>query len=179
MAITARSLKKLHLLLLAAYFGACILAWPLLPESIPVHFDFLGRVTAWTPASMAMWLMLPVLATALSAFIYAVSAEPEAWKLSPDDLERFRALPAEDRARITESADRSTALLLNLATVTFIGLQLAVYSVARGGLTRMPWHAQTIILGSIVLLVLLGFRNPSRLRARIHAACADVSGRTG
>lgn len=168
----ARTLKRLHFLLLAAYFGGCILALPRLPERIPLHFDFLGRVTAWAPTSAAMWLLLPVITTAFFLFAYAASSIPEAWKLSQEDLKRFRALTPGARARIAESAHRSLALVLILLTVTLMGLQLGIYVTAVGGLSRMPGYAEAIIVGPIVLVLFLSFRNRSRLRARIHTAHA-------
>ena len=167
----ARTLKQLHGVLLAAYFGGCILAWPGLPERIPLHFDFLGRVTARVHTSVGMWFMLPVIATALVLFLYAVSSIPEAWQLSPEDLKRFRALSADARACITESAHRTTAFVLILLTFALMGLQFGVYMTAVGGLNRMPWYAEVITLGPIVLIVVLSFRNRSRLHDQIGALC--------
>ncbi len=168
----ASTLKRLHVLLLAPYFGGCILAWPHLPERIPLHFDFLGRVTAWVPTSAAMWFLLPVLATAVVIFLYAASSIPEAWQLSQEDLRRFRALAPDARMRITESAHRSTAFALILLTLTLMGLQFGIYVTAVGGLNRMPWYAEVIILSPIVLVLFLSFRDRSQLHTQIHAAHA-------
>lgn len=168
--MTARTLKRLHFLLLAAYFGGCMLAWPRLPERIPLHFDFLGRVTAWVPASAAMWFLLPVLCIALVLFVYAASSVPEAWQLSREDLERFRALTPDARARITECAHHSTASALILLTLGLMGLQVGIYGTAVGGLNRMPWYAEVFILGPIALILILSFRDRSKLQTQIHAA---------
>ncbi len=173
-AMKARTLKRLHFLLVAAYFGGCVLAWPHLPERMPLHFDFLGRVTAWAPTSTAMWFLVPVLATAVVLFLYAAASVPEAWQLSREDLRQFRALAPAAQARITESAHRSTALVLILLTLTLIGLQLGIYSTAVRGLNRMPWYAEVSILSPIVLVLFLSFRDRSKLRTEIQAAYATA-----
>lgn len=169
-ALTSKNLKRLHFLLLAAYFGGCVLAWPRLPERIPLHFDFLGRVTAWVPTSAAMWFLLPVIATAVVLFLYAASSVPEAWQLAQEDVRRFRALAPDARMRITESAHQSTAFVLILLTLTLMGLQFGIYMTAVGALNRMPWYAEVIILGPIVLVLFLSFRDRSKLHTQIRAA---------
>lgn len=180
--MTARSLRWFHLALLLIYVGVCVAARPHLPERIPLHFDFLGRVTAWVPASAAMWLLLPAIATALVLFVYAASSRPvpEMWNLSREDVKRFRALDPDVQAQIVEAVKRSTAITLILVTIALMGLQLGVYATAVEGLDRMPWYAEALILGPIVLVLLLAFHDRSKLRDQIRTAGPqqeDVSNR--
>ncbi len=170
--MTARSLRWFHFALLLAYIGVCVAGRPHLPERIPLHFDFLGWVTAWVPASAAMWYLLPAIVTALILFIYAASSMPvpEMWNLSREDVKRFRALAPDVQARIVEAVQRSTAITLILVTIALMGLQLAVYVTAVKGSDRMPWYAQVLILGPIALVLLLAFHDRSKLRDQIRAA---------
>lgn len=170
--MTARSLRWFHFALLLAYIGACVAARPHLPERIPLHFDFHGRVTAWVPASAAMWYLLPAITTTLVLFVYAVSSQPvpEMWNLSREDVQRFRALAPDVQARVAEAVRRSTAKALLLITVALIGVQLGIYTTAVEGLDRIPWYAEVLILGPIVLVLPLAFRDHSRLRDQIRTA---------
>ncbi len=170
--MTARSLRWLHFALLSAYIGACVAARPHLPERIPLHFDFQGRVTAWVSTAAAMWYLLPAITTTLVLFIYAVSAKPvpEMWNLSREDVQRFRALAPDVQARVAEVVQKSTAKALLLVTISLMGVQLGVYTTAMERLDRMPWYAEALILGPIVLVLLVAFRNRSKLRDQICTA---------
>jgi peptidoglycan/LPS O-acetylase OafA/YrhL len=119
-----------------------------------------------------MWYLLPVIATVLILFIYVASSVPvpEMWKLSRQDVQRFRALAPDVQARVVEAVQRSTASTLILVTIALMGLQIGIYVTAVEGLDRMPWYAEALILGPIALLLLLAFHHRSKLRNQIRTA---------
>jgi peptidoglycan/LPS O-acetylase OafA/YrhL len=119
-----------------------------------------------------MWYLLPVIATVLILFIYVASSVPvpEMWKLSRQDVQRFRALAPDVQARVVEAVQRSTAITLILVTIALMGLQIGIYVTAVEGLDRMPWYAEALILGPIALLLLLAFHHRSKLRKQIRTA---------
>ncbi len=173
--MSATTLRRWNLLLLAGWMGACILVYPRLPERIPLHFGFVGGADAWTRTSMGVWLLLPVIVTAVVLFGYALSGvaahTPEMWNLSQEEVKRVRALPSHVREELAETGQRSTAWVLILATVALLGVQLGVYATAVGQTERMPWYAQAIIWGSLAGAGLLSVRERSRVRRQIR----DVS----
>ncbi len=48
---------------------AAALSWPALPDRVPTHFDAAGQPDAWSDRSLALWLLMPLLAAALSALM--------------------------------------------------------------------------------------------------------------
>jgi uncharacterized membrane protein len=181
--MSTRLLNRLHALLLVLYLGACVIAWPHLPERMPIHYDFLGRVTSWMRTSAALWFFTPALAVALLWFLNTLgrlaASTPEMWQISRADKERVRVLPPEKKAALGEFVRRATALQLLLVTLTFTGVQLGVYATAVAETERMPWYAAAVILGSLVTLLVLGFGERSELRRRIEAATAEREANSG
>jgi uncharacterized membrane protein len=107
--MSATTLRRWNLLLLAGWMGACIAVYPRLPERIPLHFGFVGGADAWTRTSMGVWLLLPVIGTAVVLFGYALSGvaahTPEMWNLSQEEVKRVRALPSHVREELAETGN--------------------------------------------------------------------------
>lgn len=175
--MSTRTLERLHALLLVAYLGGCVIAWPHLPERIPIHYDLLGRVTSWMRTSAALWFFIPVLVVALQWFLSTIgklaAGTPEMWQMTGAETRRVRALEPDQRAALGELVRRSTALQLLLLTSTFIGVQLGVYVTAVEEAERLPWYAAALIIGSLAALLALEFRERSHLERTIVEATAE------
>lgn len=168
-AMSTRSLKRLLYGTVAAYFAACAIAWPYLPERTPLHFTLTGQVTSWIPASPVLWFLMPVLGLGIIALALAASAPPEAWNLSIGDLNRFRALPADLQMQIRETVERSLLQTLLLFVATFASLQVGVFATAIRQSDQMPDYATAGMLLSVLGAILVGYRGQRRLRSQILA----------
>lgn len=182
--MSARILHCAHLMLLAGWVGASLLAYRRLPERMPLHFGFGGTVDAWTRTSLPVWLLLPALGA--SIFFFGVLLErvaartPEMWKLSPEEARRVRALPGPERDRLAEAARVSLARTAILATTALIGAHLGIYAAAVGSAGHSPWYAEALTWGSVAALLILAIRDGWRLRERVRAtAPAKEAGEPG
>lgn len=175
--MSATTLRRGNLVLLAGWMGACIAVYPRLPERIPLHFGFAGGADAWTRTSMAVWLLLPAIGAAVVLFGYALSGvaaqTPEMWNLRQDEVKRVRALPSHVRGDLADAGQRSTAGVLILTTVALMGVQLGVYATAVGQTERMPWYAQAIVWGGLAGAGLLSVRERSHMRKQIRAVSPE------
>lgn len=161
MKISTRSLRRLLYVVAAIYLAACVIAWPYLPEQIPLHFGFSRRVSSWATGSAALWFLLPTLAVAITALILAVSGPAEAWKLSDDQRKRVRRLPEDARLRIMEVVDRNLLIMLMFFLTTFMSLQVGIFMTAVAQAERMPiipWAAMMLAIVGAVVAAILGQR---------------------
>ena len=156
--MSARSVHRLHLLLLVIYVATAALVWPSLPDRIPIHFDFAGDPTTWARTSVPFWFGLPVLALAMDLFIRGLGnlalRVPELWNIP--DKERFLALPAKARAPVEESLRVMLAWAAVLVTPAFVGIHLGMYLTATGRTRGLPWYSQGLIYGSFPAYVCSG-----------------------
>jgi uncharacterized membrane protein len=181
--MSATTLRRGNLVLLAGWIGACITIYPRLPERIPLHFGFAGGADAWTGSSMGIWLLMPAIGAVVVLFGYALSGvaarTPEMWNLRQEEVKRVRALPSHVQEELAEAGRRSTAWILILTTVALMGVQVGVYATAVGQTERMPWYAQAIIWSSLAAIVLLSLREGSRLRWQIRAGSSEPQAADG
>lgn len=170
--MSATTLRRWNLVLLAGWIVACVAVYPRLPDRIPLHFGFTGGADAWTRTSMGVWLLLPAISTAVVLFGYALSGAaartPEMWNLRQEEVKRVRTLPGHVQEELGRAGQRATARVLILTTVALVGVQLGVYATAVGQRERMPWYAQAITLGSIAAVLLLSLHERSRVRRQIR-----------
>jgi hypothetical protein len=148
---------RLQLVLLALYFAAAATLWPTLPERVPIHFDFAGRPTTWARTSVLSWFGLPLLAAAMTLFLYgmgrASTHAPELWNIP--EKERFLALSPTARAPIVAYLSRVMAWAAVLATFTFISIHVGVYQTATGRSDGLPWQSHLLSLTPMGILLLL------------------------
>ena len=174
----ARSVYRLELALLALYFAATATMWPVLPERVPIHFDFAGEPTTWARTSVLSWFGLPLLAAATTLFIYglgrASTHEPDIWNIP--EKERFLALSPAARAPIVAYLHRALAWSALLTTIMFIGILIAVYQTATGRNAGLKWQSNLLIwapLGILIPVALTIARNAGR---QIQHASNHVAG---
>ena len=83
---------------------AAALAWPALPDRIPTHFDAVGQPDAWGDRSLALWLLMPLLAVASSALMdwsaQTIRRRPESPLVNLPYKDQVLALPSEPRATV-------------------------------------------------------------------------------
>lgn len=155
-----RSVYQLQLLLLVLYFAAAALLWPTLPERVPIHFDFAGRPTTWARTSMLSWFGLPLLAAAMTLFLYGMGRvsdrAPELWNVP--EKKRFLALSPAARAPIVAYLSRFMAWSAVMVSLTFIGIHVGVYQTAMGRSTGLSWQSHLFGLAPIGVLLLLALR---------------------
>lgn len=173
MEISTRSLRRCLYGLGTGYGAACAIAWPYLPERMPLHFGFTGRVTSWVQSSSALWFLLPAVALAITAFILAASGPPEAWKLSAADMKRFRLLSADAQAQVRDTFERNTLIVLMLFLGMIISLQVGILTTALKGADRMPVYPRAGMVLSLVAMLVVGVRGQRRLRSQIGSAAAS------
>src|SRR5690606_18905334 len=109
--------RFLNLVLLAGLLGGSALAYPRLPERMPLHFGLDGTPDRWAETSLASWFMLPLVALALNLLLYGAAAlsTRNARLVNLPGKERLLALPFErQRAvlrRMREGMESLTAPL--------------------------------------------------------------------
>ena len=152
--MSARSVHRLHLLLLAIYAATAALVWPSLPDRIPIHFDLAGDAMTWARPSLPFWFGLPALALAMDLFVRGLGSlalrVPELWNIP--EKKRFLALSAQARAPVEESLRAMLAWAAVLATLLFVGIHLGMYATATGRTRGWPWYSDGLIFGSILLM---------------------------
>ena len=116
---------NLALLLLA--WAYAVATYDELPDRIPTHFGLGGEPDAWSSRSWGSWLALPIVATTITALLYATTrlvdwARRHPALLSLPHKEAFLALPQEQQAPIWARLKR---LIVWLAAPTN-GLMLVI-----------------------------------------------------
>lgn len=155
--LEARFIYRLQLLLLAAYFAAAATLWSTLPQRVPVHFDFAGQPTAWARTSPWAWFGLPLLAAAITLFLYGIARAsthaPELWNIR--EKERFLALSPAARAPIIAYLHRLMAWAAVLVTLTFIAIHVGIHETATGSSDGLPGYLVPLILAPMGILLLV------------------------
>lgn len=173
--MTTVALKLSLYALMAAHVVASAVAWPLLPEQMPLHFGFDGRLTASAPASPVLWFLPPVLAWGVVALVIAASGPPESWKLSKASLASFRELNADDQRRVRDAKDRALYITMMLFVVCMMGLQAGIFIAADRELDHLPFASDVVMFGSLAALVAVSVRGGRRVESLIRSA-AQSSG---
>lgn len=173
--MAVRSIFRIQLLLVAAYFAVAAIVWPTLPERIPIHFDFIGNPTSWVPTSVLSWFGLPLLAAAITLFFYGshrlALRTPELWNVP--EKERFLALSKAERTSIQANLHRLLPWSAVLVTFTFIAVHLSIYETAIGRSSGQTWIAILLIFAPIAILIVLVVRISREAAKQIRKASPE------
>ncbi|HEY0036139.1 MAG TPA: DUF1648 domain-containing protein [Longimicrobium sp.] len=149
--MSEKPLRLATLGLLAALYAGSAAAYPRLPERIPIHFDLAGNADGWTGTSLLSWFLLPLIATGMAGFLFAISRAGEyrhdLWNVP--EKPRLLALPAEARAPIVARLRAFMALMAVVITGVLSTIQVEVFLTATGR-QAAPW----LMTGATVLMVL-------------------------
>jgi len=166
--------RTLNLLLLIALFVGSAVAWPDLPERIPVHFGASGEVDRWSDTTLLSWFALPLVALALIFFVrgaVAFAARHPKY-LNVPDKQNFLRLPAERQRVIIETLKESLEPLNLYLTLTFCIIQYAIYRAALGADPK-PYMAAVLalaVLGTPIVLVFLHRRVGEEIERQVSIA---------
>lgn len=169
--MTTRLLGIVNGVLLLALVLFSVLAWPSLPERIPLHLGWDGRPDRWGPKSFVGWFGLPLLAVALSllfAWLGRVLPRRPQWVNLPD-FRRASDLPEPVRGQVLVLVTGFLGLVQAVMLLIFCLVQFAMY---RAGWGR---PAQGLLAVVSALAVLSG---PFLFVVLIASYRAVVKGRT-
>lgn len=173
-------MRIVTLLAMLSVWVLAAVAWPELPERIPVHFDIGGRADRWVAKSAVWWFLLPALATAvglllalaLPRWMVAMARSNSPW-LGVPDKRRFAALPVEARERAIRTP---LPWLHALATCVQVLIGWTVHGSARvatGAWQTLPSVPSFVLVGTLLAcaggLTVAGVRAVRREIMRTHA----------
>jgi uncharacterized membrane protein len=166
--VTARTIGAFNILLLAAYWSWCALAWEALPERIPGHFSIGGQVTRWDTTTPYSWFGLTTIATVLVALcslagFYAPRALP-LLNMPEAQKRRVRALPAARRARALEPIQVFMHGTGTCLALLFFLLQVDIYRTARSGAEHGSMLLGVLLLAIAPLAAIPWLSRASRVR---------------
>jgi uncharacterized membrane protein len=170
-------LFRLNAGLLAAWLAASALAWPHLPERVPIHFDLAGNPTRWVGTSPFSWFGLTAIGALTSLFVWGMAwfgrRNPSLWNVP--DRSRFVRLSPQARAPIVERMERVAGWTAVLCTVIFAAVQALVYASATGR-SGLPWSLlHGVIWGAVALILWVALTSTRGMREEIRAA-AEAEG---
>lgn len=158
--LRARSINRLHLLVLFGYFGVSALFWARLPAQLPTHFDWNGEVTTWSPTTWLSWFGLPLISAGTALLIHGCmrlsKRAPYLWNVP--EKQRFLRLSPEQRAPIIARLEVIGAFSGLMTTFLFVGIHVGVLQVAAGRATSLPWYSQVVGGIAILLIFLVAIR---------------------
>ncbi|MEJ7761019.1 MAG: DUF1648 domain-containing protein [Gemmatimonadaceae bacterium] len=172
---TSGSVNWFHAGLLVLFIAGSVMVAPHLPERIPIHYGFDGRVDATTPSSGGAWYLLPGIAVAMALFLRglaAVAAEADTWKLTDEELRQFRTLPDAEQAELVESVRCNLAQISIAISVVFVAIQTGNYMVATTGESSLPVAVWGVMITAIASVFFLAFSHDRELKRRIHSSPA-------
>jgi uncharacterized membrane protein len=168
--MTARSVNLLHAGLLVAFWAACVLVWPQLPERVPHHFGIGGQPTSWARTSVFSWFGLPAMAVVMWGFVYGMTrlgeTNPSLWNIP--HKERFLRLSPEQRGPVLAELHAVVAWVALCVTVMFAAIQVAVYDTATERVSGFAWYAQLPMWGAMIALFAVPIAYMPRVRRRIE-----------
>lgn len=146
----------------AALIGRTIRWYPLLPEQIPIHFGGDGRPDRWVSAHWVVWLLLPLMALALSITImYLAKWVPKLAEGSPASVN----VPDKNRFVQLSPPARMQVLLPTATYLRWVGLLLILLftyivegtaRVAVGQMDKLPlWPVLLFLAGVLGALPLM------------------------
>jgi uncharacterized membrane protein len=175
------SVRALNYALLAAYWAACVVVYPKLPDRIAIHFNVRGQPDRWSDNLFLAWFGLPAIATITVLLMIGVAKlakrSPQLWNIP--EKRRFLAMTAEQRAPIEEAMLR----YLDLAAFYTLGVctvvQLDIYRNALAIAGGLSWLFHLVLWGGMAVLLAGGIMLNSRIKKMILAADMESSiGRT-
>lgn len=126
-------MRRFVIALLIAFWVFCIIAWPSLPERIPIHYNMRGRPDGWADALVG-WFALPAVATLTILFfqviVRAAAVTPNYWNVP--EKQRFLALTEEQRRPIIGELITMLHITALYTLVIMIVIQASTYFTATG-----------------------------------------------
>lgn len=167
--MSASSIRRLQLVLLALFFAGAAIAWPHLPSRIAIHFGFSGRPDRWISTTWIAWFGLPLLAVAMTLLLLGIDKllqrSPEAWNVP--DRERFLEMSPAEREPIVSAVHRLVAWCAVLITCSCIGAEVEVYRSARASV--LPgWAVQLLVWAPVILVLVLVLRMNRFIRRQMR-----------
>jgi uncharacterized membrane protein len=154
--VSARSVYRLHALILTGWFVLAASVWTRLPARIPTHFDGAGNPTTWSRTTFLSWFGLPLVTVGMALFLYGLFRltlrHPALWNIP--QKESFLRLSPEARAPVMARLERWMATVGILVSCIFMEAHYSSYQVALGRASRLPWHSD-VVTGGIVALIFL------------------------
>lgn len=134
-----------------------VIAWPDLPERIPVHFGAGGEADRWEETSVFNWFLLPALMVALALLNYVLAwwlpRRPSLINLS--DKKRFLALPAERQAPVIRGIQDFLYWLTAPVMLMFGLIQWTVFRTAHGISSTSFLLAELLFSLAVVPMIIL------------------------
>lgn len=152
--MNSHRLRQINIVLLCAFFAACIYYWNKLPSRLPLHYGATGRAD-YAPVSTTLWFALPCVAVALSVLMYGLccyaEANPQTWN-TPNRAAFLHSSPAEHEP-IYEMLRRGLTWTAIISTVLFAYLQAVTLIVGMRKLPAIPTELNlvTSVLAAAVI----------------------------
>jgi uncharacterized membrane protein len=166
--------------LLAAYWTACAILYPRLPDRLPIHFNLRGQADRWSENAMLGWFGLPLIATATVALMLGLTAlsarRPELWNIP--EKQRFLTLTRAQRAPILDELNKVLTLAAFYALAVCVVVQVAIYQNALKASGGLPGVFHVVVWGGLLVLVGYAFRLTGRIKSMVVAASAARVGHT-
>ena len=126
--------ERLALLLLAALWLCSVVAWPDLPERIPLHFGVSGLPDRWGEKSILNWFLLPLIGTGTVLMAYGVRWLMVRFPKSTNmpNKEQYLKLGPEARRAVHDEIEALMHMISVSTLLVFSLLQLAIFRNANG-----------------------------------------------
>lgn len=165
----------------AGLWALSLALYPHLPERIPVHFGADGTPDRHAARTLATWLLLPVLASAIAGGIGAALprwiahlAATGSPALNMPARRLFAALPPAARVRAVAPVLGALRFAAALVALLFGYIQVGSYRVAVGSWQRLP-ELPAFAAVAAILGVVLASIPASRRAVQREAAAANVT----
>jgi len=176
------TLRVLLGLAIAGQVGLAIQLWPLLPASIPIHFDITGGPDGWAARDYE-WFVISGLIAAFGAVLGLVMprwtlrmARNNSTWLNVPQRERFRKLPEEARVRAVSGLLHWLVVIAIELQVLMAFLLYGTFRVAIDDWHRLPPPVLYGMLGALLGTAIALAVDSSRSVKRELAASADAAG---
>ncbi len=164
--------RFLNLALLAVLLGGSALAYPQLPERIPVQFGLDGTPGRWVETSLVSWFMLPLITLALNVILYGLAAlsARNARFVNLPGKERLLALPLERQRAVLRRVREGLEALMVPVTLAFCLIQLSIYrtAIGTGGQVEVIAALLLVFLGPSIGLIGLLVRTQAELDRQVR-----------
>ncbi|MFT4605325.1 MAG: putative membrane protein [Rhodothermales bacterium] len=162
---------RLTVLILAALVGISAFVFSNLPAEIPVHFGPGGAPDGFAATSWLSWMMLPLLAVAMSILLYGIgrllARIPD--QLNMPDPKLYLALPMAAKLQVVVLQQRILAEITVGLSLMFVALQLGSYQVALGVRPALPWYSMAAIVGFVIFTIVVSVRGMKQSGALVRA----------
>lgn len=140
---------------MATHLLVAAVLWPLLPDTVPIHFGLAGEPDRWSETTVLTWFFLPAISTGTAFLLWGIGRlvvrTPETWNLP--DREAFLRLTDQQRAPVMDSLLAYLGGVSILTTLLFLALHVGVYTTAVGFTDGLPWYIGVLTAGSVALIL--------------------------